>query len=62
MVDARGRAAVGAIVIRGALDGAVAAMYDVPDVAALAIAPDGKTFVYTTGSGQTYTALARVRP
>jgi WD40 repeat protein len=60
VVDARGRAAVGAIVIRRALDGAVAAMYDVPNVAAFAIAPDGKSFVYTTGSGQTYTALARV--
>ena len=60
VLDARGAATVGAIVIRRALDGAVAAMYDVPDVAALAIAPDGKTFVYTTGSGQTYTALARV--
>ena len=60
VVDARGRAAIGAIVIRRALDGAVAAMYDVPNVAAFAIAPDGKSFVYTTGSGQTYTALARV--
>jgi hypothetical protein len=35
-------------------------MYDVADVTSLAIAPDGKTFVYTTGSGQIYTTLARV--
>jgi hypothetical protein len=50
----------GALVIRSAADGAVQAMYDAPDVTALAIAPDGKTFLYTVGSGTTYTALARV--
>jgi WD40 repeat protein len=48
----------GTIVIRNAADGAVEALYDERDVSALAIAPDSKTFVYTTGSGQTHTVLA----
>lgn len=50
----------GTLVIRGAADGAVLALYDARDVSAIAIAPDGKTFLYTTGSGQTHTVLARV--
>jgi hypothetical protein len=50
----------GTLVIRGAADGAVHAMYDVADVTSIAIAPDSKTFLYTTGSGQIYTTLARV--
>ena len=51
---------VGTLCVRNGANGAVIAMYDVARVSDLAIAPDGKTFVYTTGSGQTYTAVARV--
>jgi hypothetical protein len=36
------------------------AMYDVPGVSALAVSPDGGSFVYSTGAGRTYTVLARV--
>jgi hypothetical protein len=50
----------GAIVLRRMADGAVIAMYDVVGVSALAVAPDGGSFVYSTGAGRTYTALARV--
>jgi hypothetical protein len=49
----------GAIVLRRLRDGSTVAMYDVADVSALAISPDGRSFVYTTGAGRTYTALAR---
>jgi WD40 repeat protein len=55
-----GVATLGTIVIRRAAEGSVEAMYDVADVTAIAIAPDSKTFAYTTGSGQIYTVLARV--
>ena len=41
-------------------DGSVVAMYDVVGVNALAVAPDGGSFIYTTGAGRTYTALARL--
>jgi hypothetical protein len=41
-------------------DGQTMAMYDVAGVNALAIAPDGASFVYSTGAGRTYTVLARV--
>ena len=50
----------GAIVLRRMADGSVVAMYDVVGVSALAVAPDGGSFVYSTGAGRTYTALARV--
>ncbi len=50
----------GAIVLRRMADGAVIAMYDVVGVSALAVAPDGGSFVYSTGAGRTYTALARI--
>jgi WD40 repeat protein len=50
----------GTLVIRTAADGLVQAMYDARDVSAIAISPDSKTFLYTTGSGQTHTVLARV--
>ncbi len=50
----------GAIVLRRMADGSVIAMYDVVGVSALAVAPDGGSFVYSTGAGRTYTALARV--
>jgi len=50
----------GAIVLRRMADGVVVAMYDVVGVSALAIAPDGERFMYTTGAGRTYTAVARV--
>ncbi len=50
----------GAIVVRRMADGGVVAMYDVVGVNALAVAPDGGRFVYSTGAGRTYTALARV--
>jgi WD40 repeat protein len=57
--DATGQAK-GVIVIRRAADGEVEALYDVPRVSDLTIAPDGKTFAYSTATGQTYTAVARV--
>jgi hypothetical protein len=50
----------GALVLRRMANGSVVAMYDVVGVNALAIAPDGSSFVYSTGAGRTYTALARV--
>jgi len=50
----------GAIVLRRMADGSVIAMYDVVGVSALAVAPDGGSFVYSTGAGRTYTALARI--
>ena len=50
----------GAIVLRRLADGETIAMYDVAGVSALAVAPDGGTFVYSTGAGRTYTVLARV--
>lgn len=52
--------APGTLVFRRIADGATVAMYDVPGVSALAVAPDGGSFVYSTGSGRTYTVLARV--
>jgi hypothetical protein len=50
----------GALVLRSMLDGAVVAVYDVVGVSALAVAPDGASFIYSTGTGRTYTALARI--
>jgi hypothetical protein len=50
----------GAIVLRRKADGGIAAMYDVAGVSALAVAPDGDLFMYSTGEGRTYTVLARV--
>jgi hypothetical protein len=50
----------GALVIRRMADGGVIAMYDVVGLNALAVAPDGGAFVYTTGSGRTYTVVARI--
>jgi hypothetical protein len=50
----------GAIVLRRMADGSAVAMYDVVGVSALAFAPDGGSFVYSTGAGRTYSALARV--
>jgi len=50
----------GAIVLRRLSDGVTLAMYDVRGVSALALAPDGGSFVYSTGAGRTYTAVARV--
>ena len=35
-------------------------MYDVAGVSALTVAPDGASFVYSTGAGRTYTVMARV--
>lgn len=57
--DATGLAK-GTLVIRRAADGVVEALYDLPRVSALSVAPDGKTFAYSTAAGQTYTAVARV--
>ena len=57
--DATGLAK-GVLVIRRAADGEVEALYDAPRVSDLTIAPDGKTFAYSTATGQTYTAVARV--
>jgi hypothetical protein len=50
----------GALALRRMSDGSVVAVYDVEGVSALAAAPDGASFVYRTGVGRTYTALARV--
>lgn len=50
----------GALALRRMADGSVVAVYDVVGVSALAAAPDGGSFVYSTGVGRTYTALARV--
>lgn len=50
----------GAIVIRRTSDGAVVEIYDVAAVADIAIAPDSRTFAYTTGAGRVHTALVRV--
>jgi hypothetical protein len=52
--------APGALVLRRMRDGASVAMYDVAHVSAIALAPDGGSFVYATGAGRTYTALARI--
>jgi hypothetical protein len=57
--DSTGRAK-GTLVIRSAANGAVEALYDMPRLNDLTIAPDSKTFVYSTAAGQTYTAVARV--
>jgi hypothetical protein len=57
--DATGLAK-GTLVIRNAADGAVEALYDVPRIADISIAPDGKTFAYSTATGSSYTAVARV--
>jgi WD40 repeat protein len=57
--DATGRAK-GTLVIRNGADGAVEALYDASRVSDVTIAPDSKTFVYSTSAGQTYTAVARV--
>jgi hypothetical protein len=51
---------VGAIVFRSLHDGSAVAFYDVMGVGALAVAPDGRTFLYSTRAGRTYTVLARV--
>ena len=50
----------GAIVLRRMADGGIVAMYDVAGVSALALAPAGDLFMYSTGEGRTYTVLARV--
>ncbi len=54
------RDASGTLVLRQLGDGTTLAMYEVAHVSALAFAPDGNSFVYTTGAGRTYTVLARV--
>jgi WD40 repeat protein len=53
-------AAPGTLVFRRLVDGTTVAMYDVPSVSALAVSPDGRSFVYSTGAGRTYTVLAGV--
>jgi hypothetical protein len=50
----------GTLVFRRRQDGATIAMYDVANVSAIAVAPDGASFLYSTGAGRTYTVLARV--
>lgn len=52
--------ATGTIVVRSAAEGAIEAMYDVPHVTALAIAPDGKSFVYAAGLSRRAIVLARL--
>jgi hypothetical protein len=53
-------AAPGTLVFRRMANGETVAMYDVAGVSALAFAPDGASFMYSTGAGRTYTVLARV--
>ncbi|HUQ52225.1 MAG TPA: WD40 repeat domain-containing protein [Gammaproteobacteria bacterium] len=53
-------AAPGTLVFRRMQDGATIAMYDVAGVSSIAVAPDGASFMYSTGAGRTYTVLARV--
>ena len=53
-------AAPGTLVFRRMADGETVAMYDVAGVSALAVAPDGASFMYSTGAGRTYTVVARV--
>ena len=50
----------GGIVVRNADDGSIIAVYDVPGVTDIAIAPDSKKFVYATGIAQTHIALVRL--
>lgn len=50
----------GALALRRRSDGSVVAVYDAEGVSSLAASPDGESFVYSTGVGRTYTALARV--
>jgi hypothetical protein len=57
---ARGEALTGTIVVRRGSDGGVEAMYDVADVTDLAIAPDGRTFAYSTRFAGAYTVMALV--
>jgi len=52
--------APGTLVFRRMSDGATIALYDVAGVSALTVAPDGSSFVYSTGAGRTYTVMARV--
>jgi len=54
------RSGPGALVVRSLVDGDVVAVYDVVGISALAVAPDGASFVYSTGTGRAYTTLARV--
>lgn len=49
----------GTLVIRDA-DGAVIAAYDIPELGGLAVAPDGRSFLFSVGARKTYTALARM--
>jgi hypothetical protein len=58
--SAMSRAGPGALVLRRMEDGSAVAIYDVVGLNALAVAPDGDRFVYSTGAGRTYTTLARV--
>lgn len=51
----------GAIVVRSARDGAVLAVYPIAGMADLAIAPDSKSFVYSTDRDHPGTHLALVR-
>jgi hypothetical protein len=53
------RDAPGALVLRHLRDGSTVAMYDVAHVSAVALAPDGGSFAYSTGAGRTYIVLAR---
>jgi hypothetical protein len=55
-----GGSAPGTLVFRRLSDGTTVAMYDVAGVSAVAIAPDGERFLYSTGAGRTYTVVARV--
>jgi hypothetical protein len=52
----------GALVVRRANNGEVAAVYDVHGVTDIDIAPDSRTFLFVTGTGTPQTVMVRVPP
>jgi WD40 repeat protein len=58
---ADGGSVEGAIVVRRTRDGAVLAVYDLPNVTSLAIAPDSKTFSFTFRLDQTTHRMALIQ-
>ena len=58
MIEAMGY--MNAIVVRDAHDGSIKAVYDVHSLTDFAVSPDNKMLLYSVGSPQPYTALARL--
>jgi hypothetical protein len=54
------RAATGVLVLRRLADGEMLAIYDVPNVSAIALAPDGGELAYLIGAGRTEVVVASV--